>query len=197
MSSLAIEQRLTELLETPKAVVQRVVCDGRPQGPCVRGLEALLMCIQLSGPEQTVLGPETYDQDFSMHGITMIFWYAAPILSGFINLPTGSNRNWTGAPGSPRRQKMTGEAHEGLCNSTNKCGRERKSYSHHGSHFPSFFEAFISPCNCAVRILSRGRLGLARRGNPPARDDGGSRGGDTSDAFLEGRPRVLANEHPP
>ncbi|HEX3596293.1 MAG TPA: cytochrome c oxidase subunit I [Polyangiaceae bacterium] len=47
------------------------------------GVEALVMRIQLSGPERNDLGPELYDQLFSMHGMTMIFWYAAPILSGF------------------------------------------------------------------------------------------------------------------
>jgi cytochrome c oxidase subunit I len=41
--------------------------------------------IQLAHPEQTVVSPEAYDQIFSMHGMTMIFWYASPILSGFSN----------------------------------------------------------------------------------------------------------------
>ena len=49
----------------------------------IGGIEALLMRIQLARPEQNFLTPEMYDQIFSMHGITMIFWYAAPILSGF------------------------------------------------------------------------------------------------------------------
>ena len=41
------------------------------------------MRIQLARADQNFLTPEMYDQIFSMHGITMIFWYAAPILSGF------------------------------------------------------------------------------------------------------------------
>ena len=49
------------------------------------GIEALIMRIQLAGPEQSVVTPEQYDQLFSMHGITMIFLYALPILSGFSN----------------------------------------------------------------------------------------------------------------
>ena len=57
----------------------------------VGGLEALMMRIQLAGPEQTVPTPEMYDQIFSMHGITMIFWYAAPILSGFSVYPGSAN----------------------------------------------------------------------------------------------------------
>ncbi|HET7234171.1 MAG TPA: cytochrome c oxidase subunit I [Longimicrobium sp.] len=51
----------------------------------VGGVEALLMRMQLSRPENTLLTPEQYDQLFTMHGVTMIFWYAAPILSGFGN----------------------------------------------------------------------------------------------------------------
>ncbi len=47
------------------------------------GLEALVMRIQLARPDQTLLTPEQYNELFSMHGITMIFLYALPILSGF------------------------------------------------------------------------------------------------------------------
>ena len=49
------------------------------------GLEALVMRIQLAQPGQTLLTPEQYDQLFTMHGVSMIFLYAAPILSGFSN----------------------------------------------------------------------------------------------------------------
>ncbi len=49
------------------------------------GLEALVMRIQLAGPDQSVLTPEQYNELFSMHGITMIFLYALPVLSGFSN----------------------------------------------------------------------------------------------------------------
>lgn len=51
----------------------------------VGGIEALVMRIQLGGPEQHVLTPEQYNQLFTMHGITMIFLYALPVLSGFSN----------------------------------------------------------------------------------------------------------------
>lgn len=47
------------------------------------GLEALVMRVQLANPEQTLLTPEQYNELFSMHGITMIFLYALPVLSGF------------------------------------------------------------------------------------------------------------------
>ncbi|HEY6434556.1 MAG TPA: cytochrome c oxidase subunit I [Acetobacteraceae bacterium] len=49
------------------------------------GLEALIMRLQLAGPNQHLLTPEQYDQLFSTHGMTMIFLYALPVLSGFSN----------------------------------------------------------------------------------------------------------------
>ena len=49
------------------------------------GVEALVMRLQLGGPNLRVLTPEQYDQLFTMHGVSMIFLYAAPILSGFSN----------------------------------------------------------------------------------------------------------------
>jgi len=49
------------------------------------GIEALVMRLQLAGPDKTLLGPEQYNQLFTMHGVTMIFLYAAPVLTGFSN----------------------------------------------------------------------------------------------------------------
>jgi cytochrome c oxidase subunit I len=49
------------------------------------GFEALLMRLQLAGPNLSYLTPQQYDQLFSTHGMTMIFLYASPILSGFSN----------------------------------------------------------------------------------------------------------------
>ena len=49
------------------------------------GIEALIFRVQLAQPEQRLLTPEQYNELFSMHGITMIFLYAGPILSGFSN----------------------------------------------------------------------------------------------------------------
>jgi cytochrome c oxidase subunit 1/cytochrome c oxidase subunit I+III len=51
----------------------------------VGGLEALVMRVQLTGPNEHLLSPEQYNELFSMHGTTMIFWYAFPVLSGFSN----------------------------------------------------------------------------------------------------------------
>ncbi|HEY5007020.1 MAG TPA: cytochrome c oxidase subunit I [Caulobacteraceae bacterium] len=49
------------------------------------GVEALVMRLQLAGPNERLLTPEQYDQLFTMHGLTMIFLYASPILTGFSN----------------------------------------------------------------------------------------------------------------
>jgi cytochrome c oxidase subunit I len=49
------------------------------------GIEAMVMRLQLSGPNRTLLTPEQYDQLFTMHGVSMIFLYASPVLSGFSN----------------------------------------------------------------------------------------------------------------
>src|SRR6201986_4235945 len=49
------------------------------------GLEALIFRLQLSWSNLHVLSPEQYDQLFSTHGMTMIFLYAGPVLSGFSN----------------------------------------------------------------------------------------------------------------
>lgn len=46
------------------------------------GIEALVMRLQLAGPNKALLTPEQYDQLFSMHGLTMIFLYAQPVLTG-------------------------------------------------------------------------------------------------------------------
>ncbi|HEY5048460.1 MAG TPA: cbb3-type cytochrome c oxidase subunit I [Rhizomicrobium sp.] len=49
------------------------------------GIEAMVMRWQLAAPNQTLLTPEQYDQLFTIHGVTMIFLYSSPILTGFSN----------------------------------------------------------------------------------------------------------------
>jgi cytochrome c oxidase subunit I+III len=49
------------------------------------GLEATLIRAQLARPEQTLVGPEAFNQLFTMHGITMIFFFVTPMLFGFGN----------------------------------------------------------------------------------------------------------------
>jgi cytochrome c oxidase subunit I+III len=44
------------------------------------GLEAATMRAQLARPENTVLGPDAYNQFFTMHGVTMMFLFAVPIM---------------------------------------------------------------------------------------------------------------------
>ena len=46
--------------------------------------------MQLARPEQHLLTPEQYNQLFTMHGMTMIFLYALPMLSGFSNYPVAA-----------------------------------------------------------------------------------------------------------
>jgi cytochrome c oxidase subunit 1/cytochrome c oxidase subunit I+III len=49
------------------------------------GVEALVIRLQLAQPGLSLVTPEQYAQLFTMHGITMIFLYALPVLSGFSN----------------------------------------------------------------------------------------------------------------
>jgi len=51
----------------------------------VGGIEALVIRLQLAGPNLHLLTPDQYNQLFTTHGMTMIFLYASPILSGFSN----------------------------------------------------------------------------------------------------------------
>ncbi|MGH2788333.1 MAG: cytochrome c oxidase subunit I [Actinomycetota bacterium] len=49
------------------------------------GIMSLVMRVQLAQGELEILDPETYNQLFSMHGTTMMFLFAIPVLSGFGN----------------------------------------------------------------------------------------------------------------
>jgi cytochrome c oxidase subunit I+III len=51
----------------------------------IAGLEAVLMRVQLARPNLSVLDARTYDELFTMHGVTMMFLFATPVLSGFGN----------------------------------------------------------------------------------------------------------------
>jgi cytochrome c oxidase subunit I+III len=44
------------------------------------GLEAAVMRAQLARPENTVLGPDAYNQFFTVHGVTMMFLFAVPVM---------------------------------------------------------------------------------------------------------------------
>jgi cytochrome c oxidase subunit I len=49
------------------------------------GIEASVMRLQLAHGDIRLVTPEEYNQLFTLHGVTMIFWYASPVLSGFSN----------------------------------------------------------------------------------------------------------------
>ncbi len=49
------------------------------------GIEAMLIRVQLSSPNNTLIGPEVYNQLFTMHGTTMIFLGVMPLSAMFFN----------------------------------------------------------------------------------------------------------------
>jgi cytochrome c oxidase subunit 1 len=51
----------------------------------IGGIEIMLIRIQLARPEEGFLSPEHFNQLFTLHGTTMIFFVAMPILFGFGN----------------------------------------------------------------------------------------------------------------
>jgi cytochrome c oxidase subunit I+III len=96
VATLALEERLLKLWERPHTLRGWLASvDHKDIGRrylvtafiflLLGGIEAVLMRTQLAAPENALIGPEAYDQIFTMHGITMIFWYASPMLSAFGN----------------------------------------------------------------------------------------------------------------
>lgn len=92
--STAVEERLTHIWETPDTLWGRLTTvDHKIIGKrylvtamaflLVGGIEALMMRLQLAHAQAGLFTPEEYNQIFTMHAITMILWYASPILSGF------------------------------------------------------------------------------------------------------------------
>ncbi len=51
----------------------------------IAGLEATVMRIQLMGPHNDVVSPQVFNRLFTMHGTTMIFFVAMPMVFGFAN----------------------------------------------------------------------------------------------------------------
>src|SRR5437763_5118421 len=51
----------------------------------IGGVEATIMRIQLIRPHNDFVSPEVFNRMFTMHGTTMIFFVAMPILFGFAN----------------------------------------------------------------------------------------------------------------
>jgi cytochrome c oxidase subunit I len=58
------------------------------------GIEALLIRLQLAVPENRLLNPDLYNQIFTMHGTTMMFFFAVPVMLGlglyFVPLMVGT-----------------------------------------------------------------------------------------------------------
>src|SRR6056297_4052921 len=54
----------------------------------VAGILAIFMRLELSGPDQTIMSNDTYNQVFTMHGIMMVFLFLVPsipaILGNFV-----------------------------------------------------------------------------------------------------------------
>src|SRR5829696_2527804 len=50
---------------------------------CLGGLSAVAMRLQLAQPENRVIGPDGFNQLFSMHGTTMMFLFAVPVMDAF------------------------------------------------------------------------------------------------------------------
>jgi heme/copper-type cytochrome/quinol oxidase subunit 1 len=89
-------ERLAQIWETPRTLYGALATvDHKEVGKrylvtafiflVLGGIEAALLRAQLARPGQHLLSSQAYNQFFSMHGITMLFWYASPILSGFGN----------------------------------------------------------------------------------------------------------------
>src|SRR5437660_273988 len=51
----------------------------------IAGFEAILIRLQLIRPHAHVVGPDTFNQLFTMHGTTMVFFMGMPILIGIGN----------------------------------------------------------------------------------------------------------------
>jgi cytochrome c oxidase subunit 1 len=51
----------------------------------VAGVEALLLRVQLAVPNNNFLTPDQYNQIFTMHGVTMVFFVGIPLGSAFFN----------------------------------------------------------------------------------------------------------------
>ena len=94
MRTAIVEQRLTEIRETPKSLsIELSIVHHKETGARyvvtatvllrARKAQALILRIQLSPPDQLILTPVIYDQIFPVRGFTMIFWCGSPIVSRF------------------------------------------------------------------------------------------------------------------
>ncbi|HXD47491.1 MAG TPA: cbb3-type cytochrome c oxidase subunit I, partial [Gemmatimonadaceae bacterium] len=93
-NELELTQRLTDLWETPHTWLARLsTVDHKALGKryiytafvffLAGGVEAAIMRAQLARPENHLVGPEVFNQLMTMHGVTMMFLFVQPVLSGF------------------------------------------------------------------------------------------------------------------
>ena len=93
-TTITLQDRLTRIWEDPPGLYGWLATtDHKKIGKrylatamiflIIGGIEALLIRTQLIVPNADLLSAEAYNQIMTMHGTTMIFWYALPILTGF------------------------------------------------------------------------------------------------------------------
>jgi cytochrome c oxidase subunit 1/cytochrome c oxidase subunit I+III len=93
-SDADITARLTSLWKAPTTVVAWLsTVDHKALGLryiytafaffIAGGIEAAIIRAQLARPDGHLVSPETYNQLFTMHGVTMMFLFVQPVLSGF------------------------------------------------------------------------------------------------------------------
>jgi len=148
MNSSATSLQLTRLWETPHTLWGTfATVDHKTIGLrylvtalvflVLGGLEAVLLRLQLSHSDLHLLGPEVYNQLSTMHGVTMIFWYASPILSGFGNyllpLMLGA-RAGCGRDSSGHRVWSPGLSNRGLSALPHRARHERARADRARSH---------------------------------------------------------------
>ncbi len=91
---LALEHRLTDLWQTPHNWLGWLsTVDHKTLGKryiytafgffFLGGVEATIMRTQLARPDNHLLSPGVYNQLMTMHGVTMMFLFVQPVLSGF------------------------------------------------------------------------------------------------------------------
>src|SRR5579875_533841 len=90
---VATAERLTEIWETPSGFVSGLFTVDHKEIArrylittfaflLIGGFEAVLLRTQLAQPSEGFLGPHTYNQVFTLHGITMLFLFATPVIIG-------------------------------------------------------------------------------------------------------------------
>ena len=93
-ATAATTERLTRLWPPPRSILSWLsTVDHKKLGKryittafvffALGGIEAAIIRAQLARPDARLLTPEAYNQLFTMHGVTMMFLFVQPVLSGF------------------------------------------------------------------------------------------------------------------